>query len=501
MSADKLKIFMISPEFTPIAKSGGLGDMVGALSRSLKLLGHDVRAVLPLYGFIGKTPLTKFPSPLGVPLGFGEEWAAVYEGILPDSGIPVYYIDHEALFGSRAGIYGPRPDSSYNDNDRRFTFFCRAAFQLCKMLDWQPDIMHAHDWAAALVPLYLYTWEKAGFFAGTASVYTIHNLAYQGWFPKESIVYTQLDWSEYYDSGLERFDQLNFMQSGIAKSDILTTVSPTYAHEIKTAEYGCGLDGWLRRRQSDLFGILNGIDYDEWNSRTDPYIAPFNYDADTLDIKTEFKKQFQKTVGLPVNAGTPLIGMVSRFASQKGIEELAMPGSGALPRMAARLDAQFVIMGTGERWCEAEMRRLEEIFPNIKVFITFSNEIAHKIEAASDFFLMPSRYEPCGLNQMYSLHYGTLPIVRRTGGLNDTVTNADGAGDGTGFMLDYLSPDSLFDTVSWAVWTFLHKPEAIAAMRRRGMQQNFGWEKSAEAYVHIYKEAQKRRKNRYFRSW
>jgi len=497
----KFKILMISPEATPIAKSGGLGDMVAALSKELAAQGHDVRLVLPRYGQISLQNLNKHPAPLGVPLGFSEEWAAVYEGLLPGSNVPVYYIDHEQLFGNRHGIYGDWPDSAYLDNAKRFTFYCRAAFQLCKMLNWQPNIMHAHDWAAGLVPLYLYTWEKHGFFKDTASIFTIHNLAYQGYFHKENLVHTQLSWHDYFTSGLERFDSLNFMQSAIYYADLITTVSPTYANEIQTTAYGEGLEGILSRRSSDLFGVINGIDYNEWDSKTDPAIKPYNYDINSLDKKLAFKQHFQKQIGLEVNPSKPLIAMIARFVPQKGIEELLLPGSGSLYNMVTQLNSQFVILGTGEYWAQRELEHLASFLPNLKVFIAFNSQLAHQIEAAADFFLMPSRYEPCGLNQMYSQHYGTLPIVRRTGGLNDTVDNHDGKEGGTGFMLDYLSPKALYDTVNWAVWTYYNKPKAIMAMQKRAMNNDFSWEKSANRYGELYQWAVDRKLGHHPRSW
>ena len=364
-----MQILMVASEAVPFVKTGGLADVVSALSKQLKKNGHDVRIVMPRYYRIDRSRLTLLPGALGIPLGFGQVWAGVYEG-------PVYFLDHEGLYG-RDGVYGEF-GGSYPDNASRFVALSRGAFQLCKKLGWYPDIMHLHDWPTAPAAVILNTWEKSGYFTKTASVLTIHNLGYQGWFPKDDLTLFQLPWEEFYESGLERHDSLNFLKAGILKSDLITTVSPTYAREIQTGGYGEGLQDVLAQR-------------------------------------------LQRELGLTADASVPLIGMVSRFAEQKGFGALCGPGSGSLYPICRDMKVQFVILGTGEPWCEEELRRLDAALPNLRAEIRFSNALAHKIEAAADFFLMPSAYEPCGLNQMYSLRYGTLPIVRRTGGLADTV--------------------------------------------------------------------------------
>ncbi|MEW5815260.1 MAG: glycogen/starch synthase [Spirochaetota bacterium] len=487
---------MITSEAFPFAKAGGLADMVSALSAKLREGGYDVRLVMPRYYFIDKGILKPREGPLGVPLGFGEEWSKVYESVLPETDVPVYFLDHEVFFG-RNGIYGTKEESSFPDNARRFTFLCRGAFQLCRRLDWVPDIMHAHDWPAAVVPVYLNTLERNEVFEKTASVLTIHNVGYQGIFSKHDIHYTQLTWEQFHGSGFEFYDQLNFLKAGIINSDILTTVSPTYAQEIQTPEYGFLMDDILRKRHGDLFGILNGIDYKEWNPENDPLI-PFHYSHRDISNKTRLKLSLQKEAGLPVDARKPLIGMVSRLVDQKGFGELCGPAWGSLYKICTDMDVQWIILGSGDRWCEEELNILAGKLPNLKVYIGFDNRLAHWIEAGSDFFLMPSKYEPCGLNQLYSLRYGTLPIVRRTGGLADTVENYNEmTGGGTGFMFDDLSPKTIYNVIGWAVWAWYNRPHHIVEMKKRAMRKRFSWEESAARYIEVYREALGRRKGVY----
>lgn len=491
---------MVSSEAEPYAKSGGLGDVVSALSKELRRIGHDVRIVLPRYYHIDKSGMKHHPEPLGVPVGFGEEWAGVYSTTLPGSKVPVYFLDHEGLFG-RKGIYGPAPDSEFPDNAKRFTFLSRGAFQLCKMLGWIPDVMHAHDWPSALVPVYLYSWEGETDFSRTASVFTIHNLGYQGVFPKQDIHLLQMTWEHFHLSGFEFHDKINFLQAGIRNADIITTVSPTYSREIQEPEQGFQMDGILRHRKSDLFGILNGIDYSTWDPKKDPYL-PVHYSADNLAGKKKVKAELQKSFGLPVKAGIPILSMVTRLVDQKGVGSLLGPAHGSLYKICSELDIQCIILGTGETWCEEELRRLAAVLPNLKIYLDYSEEKAHLIEGGSDFFLMPSKYEPCGLNQMYSLRYGTLPIVRRTGGLADTVENYNQeTGEGTGFLFDNLTPQSIFDTVGWAVWAWYNRPKHIEKMRKTAMGKRFSWKKSAERYAELYRWAIDRRTGVFPRSW
>ena len=500
MADSGLKILMITSEVVPFAKAGGLGDMVAALSAELFRQGHDVRIVLPRYYSVDIGRLQRFGDTLGVSLGLEEEWCAVYASRLPDTEVPVYFLDHQELFG-RDGIYGTKAEPDFHDNVRRFALLSRGAFQLCRAHDWFPDVMHAHDWPAAIVPVCLYAREQEGPFADTGSVLTIHNLGHQGIFPKEDFEHLPLAPELYRSAGFESRDGLNLLQAGIHNADILTTVSQTYAEEIQTPEFGCGLDRLLRHRAPDLFGVLNGMDYQVWNPETDLHI-PANYSHEDLAGKALNKAALQEAMGLEVDPEKPIFAMVSRLVDQKGFGELCGPTHGSLYSICKDLDLQFVILGTGEEWCEEELAVLDEKLPNLSVALEFNDSLAHLIEAGADFFLMPSQYEPCGLSQMYSLRYGTLPIVRRTGGLADTVENYnEETGEGTGFVFDLFTPSAVANTVGWALWAWFNKREHILAMQKRAMQQRFPWEQSAERYAELYQWAIDRRLGRQPRTW
>jgi starch synthase len=486
---------MASSEGHPYAKTGGLADMVSALSLSLAKLGHDVRIVLPRYYSIDRSGLYQMEGAMGIPLGGAEEWCAVYSGELPGSPVKnpvrVYFIDHEQYFG-REGIYGTPWEPDFLDNPRRFTFFSRAVFQLCRKIGWFPDMLHSHDWPAAMVNVYLKFWERPlgeqGEFAKTSSLLTVHNLGYQGIYNKDNFSYTGLGWDVFYNAGFEDWNMMNILKAGLYSADRLNTVSPHYAEETKTQAQGFRLDGVLRYRSADYSGILNGIDTEVWNPAGDDYI-PRKYDASNfVEGKARAKEALQKEFGLPVDAGVPLIGMVTRLTGQKGVGELFGPAYGSAWSICHDMKVQLVLLGSGESWCEQEAESLAARLPNFKCRIGYQEALSHLIEAGSDFFLMPSRYEPCGLNQMYSLTYGTLPIVRNTGGLTDTVENYNQeTGTGTGFMFDDLNPQAVYNTVGWAVWAWYHNQPQIEAMRRRGMEKNFSWEGSAKKYIELYK--------------
>ncbi|MCD4749483.1 MAG: glycogen synthase GlgA [Thermoanaerobaculales bacterium] len=494
-----MRVLMVTSEMVPLAKTGGLADAVAALAAELARQGNDVRVVMPRYYNIDLGDLERVEGPLGVPVGFGESWGAVYEGRPGDGEVPVYLLDNEQLFG-RNGIYGTRTEPDFKDNVRRFTFLCRGALQLAKRLRWAPEVVHCHDWPTALVPVYLNTWERVGFFATTGSVLTIHNLGYQGIYDKNEIHQTQLGWEHFHGSGFEFFNRLNLLKAGLRNADVLTTVSPTYAAEIQTAEHGHKMDALLRHRAPDLFGVLNGMDYDAWNPEQDPLI-PHHFSHRDLGGKERNRAALRKEFGLPDDPARPIVGMVSRLADQKGFPELCGPTHGSLYKICTELELDVVILGTGDAWCEEELESLASQTPNLKVQLAFDERKAHLIEAGSDFFLMPSRYEPCGLNQMYSLRYGTLPIVHRTGGLADTVEQycAENGG-GTGFVFDKLTPDAIFDSVGWAIWTWYNRPEHIEKMRKRAMQCRFSWEDSAARYLELYQWAIDRRLGRVART-
>ena len=492
-----MKILMVSSEAVPYAKTGGLADMVSALSLALARQGHDVRLVLPRYYMINKSELhlEAMEGPMGVPMGSGEEWSEVYTAVLPGSTkknpVKLYFIDHENFFG-RDGIYGIPAEPDFQDNPKRFTFFCRAVFQICRKIDWYPDVLHAHDWPGALVPVFLKYGERQGPFSKTISVLTIHNLGYQGVYAKDNFYATSLGWETFYSAGFEDWNMMNLLKAGICSADVLNTVSPNYAEETKTSAYGFRLDGILRSRAGEYKGILNGIDTEIWNPKKDP-LLPAAYSSKDLSGKAKAKELLQKEFGLPPSANTPVIGLISRLTGQKGVGELFGPAYGSAYPICRDMNLQFVILGSGESWCENELRSLSAKLSNLKAKIGYDEKASHLIEAGSDFFLMPSRYEPSGLNQMYSLIYGTIPIVRNTGGLADTVENFNqDTGSGTGFKFDDLTPQAIYNTVGWAIWAYYNRRPQIEAMRQRGMEKDFSWDKSAIEYCAMYEEAQKK---------
>jgi starch synthase len=487
-----MKILMAVSEAVPFAKTGGLADAVSALSLALARHGNDVKIIMPRYWRIDRAKLTQLKGEMGVKMGGTEEWCAVYKTMMPGSSrnnpVEVFFIDHEIFFG-RDGIYTNVFNEDYADNPRRFTFFSRAVFQFCNKTGWYPDVIHAHDWPTSLVPVYLKHGLREGSFADTVSILTIHNLGYQGIYHKDNFHYTGLGWDVFYGGGFEDWGMMNMLKAGIYSADRLNTVSETYCEETKTQAHGFRLDGPLRYRSADYRGILNGIDSNVWNPAKDKLI-PAPYSASDLSGKAAAKAALQKHFGLPEKSGIPIVGMITRLSEQKGIGELFGPCYGSAFAICSDMNLQFVLIGTGENWCEREIAGLSERLPNFKASIGYSEELSHLIEAGSDFFLMPSRYEPCGLNQMYSLVYGALPIVRRTGGLVDTVQNYDETtGGGTGFMFDDLTPQAIYNTVGWAVWAYYNRPEHIAKMRERGMKRNFSWARSAGKYLDMYREA------------
>jgi starch synthase len=487
-----LKVLFVASECSPFAKTGGLGDVVGALPKALRRRGVDVRIVMPLYGGMRLQDFEPLDGVLTVPMWYGPAYAAVRLGRLPGSDVPVYLLEHHQYF-DRPHLYGPGGDA-YGDNLERFTFLSRGALELAKALAWLPDVVHAHDWQAALVPIYLNTVEWAQPLHGSASVYSIHNLAYQGVFDGGALFLTGLGWEHYHAHELEHFGTLNLTKGAIYHSTLLSTVSPTYAREIQTPAYGCGLDGPLAERSADLTGILNGIDASAWDPATDPHIAA-RFDAASLAGKAVCKAALQQEAGLPQRPKVPLLAFIGRLTSQKGVDVLA----DVLHRVLD-WDTQLVLLGTGdldtERFFAAASARRPD---RCRAWIGFDDARAHRIEAGADFFLMPSRFEPCGLSQLYSLRYGTLPIVRATGGLVDTVANYDEAtGDGTGFVFHDLTPDALANTIGWALSTWHDRPQHVAAMRARGMARDFSWERAAAEYERLYLAAYARRRGHAF---
>lgn len=491
----RVKILFVSSEVTPFAKSGGLGDAVSSLATALSRAGHDVRILLPRYYFISKNTLRRTNGLLEIETAREHYHAFLYTTAMPNSQVKIYFLDCEPLYG-RNGIYGYSSAQEFPDNPARFSVLSKAAFATCRSLGWIPDIMHANDWPTSLVPVYLNTTEKNTEFSDTAGVLTIHNLGYQGIYSRDHFPELGLGWEYFYGAGFEYYGNVNFLKAGIVSAECITTVSPTYAREIQTPNGGFGLDGLLRQRSRDLVGILNGIDVDIWNPATDPYI-PAHYSYKDMSGKAACKAALQKELGLPSDPNVPVIGMVTRLVEQKGISEVFGRTYGCMRKILETIHVQVAVLGSGDAWAEEAIMNYSAQYPQFKGVVGYNERLAHLIEAGADFFLMPSRYEPCGLNQMYSLVYGTLPIVHRTGGLADTVVNYNQElGEGTGFMFDDLTPQAVYDTVGWAMWAWYNKLQHIQNMRVRAMQQDFSWARSADEYVRLYEHAISLRKAR-----
>jgi starch synthase len=472
-------VLQVAAEVTPFAKTGGLGDVVAGLSRFLARAGHDARIILPLYSHLAKereryTPVD-FIQNVSVQLGPRRFTYSVLTTPLPESEVGVYFIDCPEAFGHGAIYHGDRTDAL------RFALLTVAAFECAQRMGWSPHVLHCHDWHTALAPVYRKSyldWDRL--FQPTKTVLTIHNLGFQG----------IVDVSQLADLGLDRHARLldlspgnlNFLRNGILHADALTAVSRTYAREIRTPEKGFGLDGLLRARAGSFIGIVNGVDYGEWNPETDPFI-PHHYSARDLAGKAAMKRALLLSIGMDEETAAPVIGVVSRLTRQKGFD-LAF---GVLPELLARRDVRVVALGSGEPRYEQFFRLLHSQFPDKAYFYQgFSNELAHWIEAGADLFLMPSRFEPCGLNQMYSLRYGTPPVVHKTGGLADTVEPFDPAtGQGTGFVFDHFTPEGLAWALDRALNTF-HQPILWQRMMVNGMTRDFSWDVQGKEYVELY---------------
>jgi starch synthase len=463
---------MVSSECAPWAKTGGLADVVGALPAALHTAGDEAAVVIPRYGTIDLKGSRRVWD--NAPIYFDADRYDIVIYQAPEE-FPLYLIDCPPLF-DRGGIYG-EAGLDYPDNHIRFAVLARAALSVARFL-FRTDVFHCHDWQAGLVPVYL----KSAFstdptYLGNRTLFTIHNLGYQGLFPRAALADVSVPDSTYLPGGLEFFGQASYLKAGIAFADGLNTVSPTYAREIQTPEYGFGMDGILRDRADVLTGILNGVDYREWDPQTDPLI-PANYSASDLTGKRICKERLLAEFGLPAHAmDAPLIGIVSRFTRQKGADLIA-DTAGDLVAEGMHVTA----LGNGEPEYEELFARMAADYPDrIAVRIGFDNGLAHRVEAGADMFLMPSQYEPCGLNQMYSLKYGTVPVVRATGGLNDTI------GDATGFKFLEYSGDALLGAVRAAGRAFNDR-DGWDAMIRRGMEQDFSWSRSAAAYSVLYRK-------------
>lgn len=487
-----MKILMLSSELAPLAKTGGLGDAVASLGKTLAGAGHDVRIVLPRYGAAtlgAEEGWAPHPQPVAVHLAprdtaFCRVWTAPFEG----TAARVHLVEHNAHFGSPA-IYTTFPADAY-----RFAFLTVAALDFCLQTGWIPDVVHAHDWPAALAPVVMNTTRRATPVGAAASLFTIHNLQHQGLAPQDILRYLHLPgWLNTADN-LECLGGINLMKGAIYHATKLTTVSPTYAREIQTPAHGFGLDPVLRHRNADLSGILNGMDTTEWNPETDAHL-PAGFSATDPAGKAVCKAALQRQLALGEDPAVPLFGVVARLYDQKGLDLLAT----LLPDLLARAHMQIVLLGTGEKWLEEQYQWLARGHPGkCAVQIGFDNALAHRIEAASDFFLMPSRFEPCGLNQMYSMRYGTLPIAHATGGLADTVqdwtpprTSPNASADATGTGLLFYDPTAgaLRNAIIRALQLYYDNAADFARLRRNAMAQDFSWARSAARYESVYRAA------------
>jgi len=484
---DSLKILFVSAECAPFAKTGGLGDVAGSLPGFLAKLGHQVIVVIPMYSFIDRKKYKIIGAIKKMNVQMGDELisCSVNKTTL-DNNVPVYFIEYEPFFG-RPAIYHDDNFNDYYDNPKRFSFLSKAALQLCHELKYKPDIVHANDWHTAILPAYIKKiYYDDPLFRNTASVLTIHNIAHQGRFARYYFAYTGLGDEDFTSDKFECFSATNFLKGGIHFADIVNTVSKGYALETIALTGGYGLDSFLNNKGNNYIGILNGVDYLQWDPGIDALI-PANFTSVNMKGKTVCKKALQKQFGLESTSSIPVIGIVSRLVEQKGLYIL----SECIEEIINTMNVQFVILGAGDNQLESFFGNLPKQFPGkIGSYIGYSDELAHLIEAGSDFFLMPSLFEPCGLNQIYSLKYGTLPIVRATGGLDDTVENYNpDIGEGTGFKFWEASAKAIYNTVMWALDTYTNRKPHFKKLIKNAMKQHYSWDDSAQEYVKLYRRA------------
>jgi len=484
----KLRILIVASEVIPYAKTGGLADVAGALPKALlhQEPHTEVAVVMPKYGTIpdGKWGLKTRLTGLAVPMGMGEVYCDVLEGSTANGKAKVYFI-HNSRYFDRDELYGTA-EGDFGDNAERFAFFSRAVLEMLHRLDWFPDIIHCNDWQTGLIPLYLKKFYRddpklKGKYSGVRTLFTIHNLAYQGLFPKWVLPMTGIGWEDFGSNGLEFYDQVNYLKAGLVFSDALSTVSETYANEIQEPEMGNGLDGVLQDRGDDLYGIVNGVDYEDWDPATDKDI-PARYTAATVVRKEESKKLLLTGQNLPYQEGVPVFGIVSRLSDQKGLDLIS-----EIIEPFLSMDVRFVVLGTGDQRYHYLLEGMRTRFAHkLGVNFKFDNRLAKLIYAGSDLFLMPSRFEPCGLGQLISMKFGTIPIVRKTGGLADTIEDLSPDGKkGTGFMFEDYSGAELLGALKRAVDAF-HQPKVWKAMVQRAMAQDFSWDASAKKYLELY---------------
>ncbi|HKM05697.1 MAG TPA: glycogen/starch synthase [Sphaerochaeta sp.] len=477
-----MNILMVSSESVPFSKSGGLADVVGSLSTALSGLQAEVHVLLPCYGSVDTSDFVDSNLSLDLELLGKKETVTFMEKEL--DGVLYHFLCHP-MFNARLGIYGDTSFTPYHDNLERYSLLNKATLPLCKKLGWKPDVIHSHDWTCGFVP-YLLKQDTSAFFAETKSVMTIHNLAFQGEYTRLQLLDTAIEADERMFHGPAPIKRTNMLKTGLEFADAITTVSPTYAVEIQSEEYGCNLEQLLTRRNDVLSGIINGIDYQEWNPETDTFID-HHFSVKAPSGKDKTKAEIQKEFGLTVDAKIPLFSMISRIADQKGFVELLEGSPCALEKMVRELPLQMIIIGTGERSLEEKLIELGKRYNNLSVNILFSNRAAHRVEAGSDFFLMPSKYEPCGLNQLYSLRYGTIPVGRKTGGLADSIIDLDEhPKSGTGILFSSMTANAIIEATKRALTWWEKGDLTISEIRKRCMQWDSTWIRSARSYLSIY---------------
>jgi len=481
-----VKILFAASEATPFAKTGGLADVAGSLPPALAALGHDVRVVMPRYRCVDRERFKlRSLASLSVPVGTRKEQCTILTSRM-GSRVKTYFVEHERYF-DRPGLYGTA-QSDYADNAERFLFFSRAALELCSALDFSPDIVHCNDWQTGFMPLYLNRlYRSDARFLRTRSVFTVHNLGYQGQFWHWDMGLTGLGWDEYTPESVEFHGKMNFMKAGLVAADLITTVSKTYSREIQTDENGQGLEGVLAKRTKDLFGVVNGIDYRFWDPAHDRDI-PRTFSATRLAGKAFCREELKRTLGI-APGDAPLIGMVTRLAAQKGLDIVA----DALPAIMAS-GAQLVVLGTGDEAYQNLLTDVSRHYPDrMRILLQYDEKLAKQIYAGCDMFLMPSHYEPCGLSQLIALRYGTVPIVRKTGGLADTVNDYHPrTGLGTGFVFNEYSSFSLMRCLDRAIEAYTDV-DAWQHLMQAGMKQDFSWQHSAKEYEAIYRKAMRKK--------
>ncbi|WP_146533722.1 glycogen synthase GlgA [Rubripirellula reticaptiva] len=487
-----MNIVYLTTEAVPFAKTGGLADVCGALPMRVAESGNRTAVIMPAFRSIRRSgiPIQSTDISFAVPMSPQKlVGCRLLKSTLPDGETPVWFIDQPQYF-DRDALYGTSL-GDYGDNDERFAFFCRASIMAMARIGWPVDIVHCNDWQTGLVPAIM----KADpnlpeTLRDASSVLTIHNLAYQGHFPRESFAWTGLNWRHFNHDEFEFYNHLNYLKTGIISSDVITTVSSKYAEEIRTDEHGCGLDGVLESVSERVFGITNGIDETIWNPSSDPNLTT-NFGVENWQFgKTQNKTALQERFGLEVNPDMPMIGLIGRLASQKGWDSI-------VPVIRRHLQenrpTQWIVLGSGDARYERELRELASAYPDqFALHIGFSDELAHQIEAGSDMFVMPSLYEPCGLNQLYSLRYGSVPVVTPTGGLANTVVDCTetslGDRTATGFYIYTNDPDGVDAAIGRALEMRFHHPDGWAQIVTTGMMQDWSWTKSAKEYVQLYAE-------------